>query len=339
MRALVLAVVVPLAVGAHGARAQPASVARALLASLDESARAAAALPFDSVRTLWNYVPIVRRGLTLARMTEAQRSHADALLRTALSARGFATAKSIVAHEGILKALEEAQGIDATRRDPGLYYTAIFGAPSADTPWGWRFEGHHLSVNVTSVPGAPAVVAPLFMGANPARVPSGPRQGLRLLAAEEDVARALVRMLTPERRRRALLADTTFGEIVTRNDPKARRLPEEGLAASEMSASEREQLRRLVAVYAGRFTSAEARAQLDRIERAGFGRLRFAWAGSTEPGKPHYYRIHGPTLLIEYDDTQSGANHIHSVWRDLERDFGGDLLRAHYERHAHRPAR
>ena len=130
-----------------------------------------------------------------------------------------------------------------------------------------------------------------------------------------------------------MLSDDAFSDIVTRNDPKVRSLEMEGLPASDMLAPEQEHLRKLLHVYANRLTESAARDQLARIERAGFGKLHFGWAGSTEPGKPHYYRIHGPTVLIEYDNTQNNANHIHTVWRDLERDFGGDLLRSHYEHH------
>jgi Protein of unknown function (DUF3500) len=176
-------------------------------------------------------------------------------------------------------------------------------------------------------------VAPLFMGSNPARVPYGPKAGLRLLAAEEDLARDLIRMLPEARRTRAILADDAFPDIITRNDPKVRSLNIEGLAAGDMSQPEQMQLRKLLHVYSDRMTESAAREQLERVERAGFDKLHFGWAGSLEPGEPHYYRVHGPTVLIEYDNTQNNANHIHSVWRDLERDFGGDLLRAHYEAH------
>jgi hypothetical protein len=171
------------------------------------------------------------------------------------------------------------------------------------------------------------------MGSNPARVPNGPKAGLRLLAAEEDVARDLIRMLPEARRTRAIIADDAFPDIITRNDPKVPSLNIEGLAAGEMSQAEQTQLRKLLRVYADRMTESAAREQLERIERAGFAKLHFGWAGSLEPGKPHYYRVQGPTVLIEYDNTQNNANHIHSVWRDLERDFGGDLLRAHYQAH------
>ena len=312
--------------------------ARAFLAALDPAGRAAAAYPFDSpLRTTWNFVPMDRAGFRTGLMTPDQRGHVDALLRSALGDAGLATARRIIAHEDILRVIEQEAGVrDFARRDPGRYFAAVFGTPAADSAWGWRVEGHHLSVNVTRVAGEPQIVTPLFMGANPAKVPSGPHAGLRILAAEEDHGRALVRMLPAARRAKAVISDTAYGEILTRNDPKARPLALEGLAASEMSPEERAQLRRLLDVYLARMAPEVAREQLARIERAGFGRLRFGWAGELEVGRPHYYRIHGPTLLVEYDNVQTNANHIHTVWRDLERDFGGDVLRAHYAKHSHR---
>ena len=310
-------------------RSSGTAAARALLQSLPEAKRAEAKLSFDSPeRTNWNYVPTKRAGVALADLDAKQKTLIDPLLRSALSPTGFKTAQQIVQHESILAEIE-----GNPRRDPELYYTAVFGEPDPRAPWAWRFEGHHLSVNATHVDGQTQVVAPLFMGSNPARVPKGPKAGLRLLAAEEDVARDLIRMLPEARRTRAILADRAFPDIITRNDPKVRSLNIEGLAAGDMSQSEQAQLRKLLHVYSDRMTESAARAQLERIERAGFDKLHFGWAGSLEPGKPHYYRVHGPTVLIEYDNTQNDANHVHSVWRDLERDFGGDLLRAHYEAH------
>ncbi|HET9446699.1 MAG TPA: DUF3500 domain-containing protein [Steroidobacteraceae bacterium] len=306
-----------------------AATARALLQSLPPAQQTQAQLSFDSSeRTNWNYVPTRRAGVALKELDAKQRALVDPLLRSALSPRGFDTAQQIVQHESILAEIE-----GNPRRDPGLYFTAVFGEPGPSAPWAWRFEGHHLSVNATHVDGEIQVVAPLFMGSNPARVQRGPKAGLRLLAAEEDVARELIRMLPQAQRARAMLAEQAFPDIITRSDPKVRGLNIEGLAAGDMSQPEQAQLRKLLRVYADRMTESAAREQLERIERAGFGNLHFGWAGSLEPGKPHYYRVHGPTVLIEYDNTQNNANHIHSVWRDLERDFGGDLLRAHYRAH------
>ena len=290
----------------------------------------------DSVRTAWYYTPVARPGVPIGSMSAAQRGAVEALVRTGLSDMGWTRAQDIIAHESILRALEQDRGVpNYQRRDPALYYTMLFGAPATDSAWGWRFEGHHLSVNATTVGNAPPAIAPLFMGANPARVPSGPSAGLRLFAAEEDSARALLLALSPAHRAAATLADTTFGEIVTRNDPAAASLAMSGVPAAEMAAPEQRRLRALVELYARRMAPGVARRQLERIERAGFGALRFAWAGSAERGRRHYYRIHGPTVLIEYDNSQNDGNHVHTVWRDLENDFGRDLLRTHYARHQH----
>jgi hypothetical protein len=213
----------------------------------------------------------------------------------------------------------------------------VFGKPAAGKAWGWRFEGHHLSINVSEIPGEAPIVAPMFVGANPARVLTGPNAGFRLLAAEEDLGRELITQLSADRRRAAMIRDTAFAEILTGNDPKVQKLELEGLAAADMSAEDQAQLRRIIDLYLARMATASASDAKARLDRAGFGKVRFAWAGGIEPGQPHYYRVHGPTLLIEYDDTQNNANHIHTVYRDLERDFGGDVLRAHYRGQLSKP--
>lgn len=328
----------------RGSTTTPAIVAaRAVLGALADSTRTAATFAFDtSERSTWYYVPLDRKGVTLARMTADGRARVDSLLLTALSPRGFATAKRIMRHEAILHDIEAAGPPDAHRivRDSSKYYLSVFGDPDTAGAWGWRVEGHHLSVNFTGIGPSAQVVSPVFFGANPARVPSGPHAGLRILAAEEDLARELVKMLDPARRAVAVVSNTAFSEIQTRNDPKARPLRMEGLRAADMTAAQRARLRELVEHYAGR-VSASARAHALRdVEDGGFGELRFAWAGGTEAGQPHYYRIHGPTILVEYDNQQNDANHIHTVWRDLRHDFGGDLLAEHYRNHRHEnPAR
>ncbi len=311
--------------------------AQAFATSLTESQRKVGRFPFDAEeRYTFNFVPMVRGGVALGDMTDAQRQQADALLKAGLSATGYATARKIIAHEDILRDLERERGVsNYQRRDPNLYYLALFGDPSPSARWGWRFEGHHLSVNVTQGGSDGDVVAPLFFGANPARVPSGAQQGLRILAAEEDVARALLAGFDAATRTKVIIASETTNEIVTKNAPKVDGLSFDGLAAAEMTPAQRTQLRALIDVYAKRLSPREAASQLARIEAAGFDKVHFAWAGSVEVGQKHYYRVHGPTFLIEYDNSQNDANHIHSVWRDLERDYGGDLLRQHLARHAH----
>lgn len=342
----IAAVSLALAAGAAGAllapsadaareasRASAAAAANAFLKSLPQDLRSAASFPVDSPERLaWHFIPKDRVGASLLKLDDAQSELLGPLLASALSPEGLLATRGVMKHENILRRVETEAGVaNASRRDPGLYYTAVFGKPSDNTPWAWRFEGHHLSINVTELPGEAPVVAPVFMGANPARVLAGPNAGFRLLAAEEDLGRELITMLPATRRQTAMIRDSAFPDIVTGNDPKVQKLELAGLAAADMSAEERAQLRRVIELYLGRMYVASAKEALARLDRAGFEKVRFGWAGGIESGQPHYYRIHGPTLLIEYDDTQNNANHIHTVYRDLERDFGGDALRAHYK--------
>jgi hypothetical protein len=327
-------------VGAAGKDGEAAGAAQAFLASLTPELRDKASFPLASdLRTQWFFVPRDRAGVSLLMLDDTQAELLGPLLATALSPEGLLTARGVIKHENILRRIETAAGVsNAMRRDPGLYYTSVFGTPSATRPWSWRFEGHHLSINVTQLPGEAPVVTPMFVGSNPAKVPDGVEAGFRLLAAEEDLGRELVTRLPEAKRKLAIINDTAYPDIITGNDPVVRPLALEGLAASEMSADEQQQLRRLIEVYTSRLTPASAREMLARVDRAGFGKLRFAWAGSIETGQKHYYRVHGPTLLIEYDNTQNDANHIHTSFRDLERDFGGDAMRRHLSA-AHRSNR
>jgi hypothetical protein len=305
-----------------------AEAARVFLATLDDDqrARATRALDHDD-RFEWFFTPVARSGLPLKEMTTDQRAAALGLLQAASSSQGYLKATGVMHLEGILAVLEGRPD----RRDPENYHFWVFGTPSPDRPWGWRFEGHHVSLNYTSADGI-MVSTPSFIGANPARVPSGPFAGWRLLAAEEDLARALVRSLDDGQRARAIISETAPHDIITGNDRHASLERMDGLPASAMTADQRALLLRLLAEYVDNADPAIAGPRMARIQEEGIDRLHFAWAGSLYVGGPHYYRIHGPTVLIEYDNTQNDANHIHSVWRDLENDFGEDLLRRHYDR-------
>ena len=349
MRALIFATMIigaaAAAVSSRPSTAQPATAARAgapaatsgtaaakaFAGALTGPAREKGLLPLDhEARMQLNYIPIVRAGVPLEELADAQKAQALSLLRSGLSESGYATAQTIIAHEDILREIEKGQGVaNYMRRQPGLYYTALFGEPTADGWWGWRFEGHHLSVNVTHAGKGGDITAPLFFGSNPAKVLSGPSTGLRILAAEEDEARALMALFSADQKTKVVIAPETTNDIVTTNKPKAEIASFDGVAAGTMTAPQKAQLRKLLEVYASRFPAAQRTSQLARIEKAGFDKVHFAWAGSLDVGKKHYYRIHGPSLLIEYDNSQNDANHIHSMWRDPEHDFGGDLLRKH----------
>ncbi|MES1263383.1 MAG: DUF3500 domain-containing protein, partial [Peristeroidobacter soli] len=208
-----------------------AASANAFLKSLPADLRAKASFPLEAPERLaWNFVPMERVGVSLPKLDDPQSELLGPLLATALSPEGLLAARGVMKHENILRRVETEAGVaNASRRDPGLYYTAIFGKPARGSAWSWRFEGHHLSINVSELPGQPPAVGPLFIGANPARVLTGPNAGFRLLAAEEDLGRELITLLSAESRRKATIRDTAFAEILTGNDPKVRSLELEGL--------------------------------------------------------------------------------------------------------------
>ena len=314
------------------AAADMAATAHAFLAALSPKMRAEALLPAaDPDRKRWSYVPGRRRGARLKDMSAAERAAAHALLRASASARGYEKAAGVIELEGILRELETF----GWSRDPELYWVTVFGAPDRNALWGWRFEGHHLSLSFSSSGGDVFVSTPAFHGANPARVPGGPRAGWRVLASEEDLARRLLAALTPAERRRAVISESAPADIFM---GPSRRMPPEpaGLAASDMSPAAREVLRSLLAAYVENARLEIAAERWKRIEAAGQGSVRFAWAGSAVPGRGHYYRLQGPTFIVEYDNTQNGANHVHSVWHDLGGGDATDLLRRHYTDHPHR---
>lgn len=299
-----------------------------MLALLSEDQKAAAMFAFeDAERFNFHFIPRQRAGLSLKDMDQAQRKAAHQLLQAALSTRGYTKVTGVIELEDLLFERSNRNLV----RDPKRYFVSFFGEPSADAPWGWRFEGHHLSLNFSSVDGVLFSSTPSFMGANPAEVRSGPSTGTRVLAAEEDLGRALVRALDARRRESAIISSRAPNDIITGAERKAVLERFEGLPASAMTDAQLAMLWRVVEEYARNLRPDMADAQLARIREAGVGNLHFAWAGGIEPGQPHYYRIHGPTVLFEYDNVQNDANHIHTVWRDLDNDFGEDVLRRHYE--------
>ena len=320
---------------AHVAGEEMAAAAGKFLDSLRPEQRAKATFELQGDERLdWHFIPKVRKGLTLKDMTEAQRQLAHTLFRSGLSANGYAKATNIISLEDILKDMEAGKGTMV--RDHELYYFSIFGTPSATGTWGWRVEGHHFSQNFTVVKGELFSGTPSFMGTNPGEVRSGPRQGLRVLGDEEDLGRALVKSLNDEQRQAAIFDTKAPAEVITVAKRKVTPLETAGLAAPKLTAAQKAQLQALVKLYVGRLRGDLADADFAKIEKQGWDKVYFAWAGGLEKGDPHYYRVQGPTFLIEYDNTQNNANHVHAVWRDFDNDFGEDLLRKHYAETPHR---
>ena len=215
-------------------------------------------------------------------------------------------------------------------RDPEKYHLTVYGTPDPAKRWGWRFEGHHLSLNFTLAGDKRAAGAPSFFGANPATVARGPRMGLRALGAEHDAGWALLESLGEAQRREAVFEARTYGDLVTGNKDKVEPPAAAGIAGAKLDAKQRAALWKLIEVYAGNFEPGLAQARLARAKHRGIEAVHFGWAGSTARGRPHYYRVQGPLFLIEYDASQNDGNHIHTVWRDFTGDFGRDLLREHY---------
>ncbi len=316
---------------AHDVAAEMRAAAQAWLEALDDKQRADAVFPLvDPERENWSFVPRSRQGVSLKRMTAPQRELALALLRTGLSHRGWGKAEAIIALENVLRELEKG----ASWRDPELYHVTIFGTPAEARAWGWRFEGHHLSFNFTLDEQGRIAFAPSFMGSNPAEVRSGANAGLRVLGEEEDLGLALVNALHEEQRRKAIFAARALPEIVTTNEPRVHPLEPAGIAAADLALTQQEQLWRLIRVYLERWRGPLADETWAEIEAAGLPRITFGWAGGLSRGEQTYYRIQGPTFLIEFDNFQGRGNHIHTTFREFDGDFGRDLLREHYE-HGH----
>ncbi len=305
-----------------------AEAANRFLASLTPEQRAKATFAFEvDERQNWHFVPIERKGLAVREMNPAQKHLATALLGTGLSQQGLLKAESVMSLEEVLLAIEHGTGPE---RDPEKYYISIFGTPTADGTWGYRVEGHHLSQNYTVV-GGHVAGAPSFFGANPAEVREGPRKGLRVLGAEEDLGRAVMQSLDAAQRKAALVDAQAYKDIITFDSRKAALEGHaSGLLASKMNAKQFDLLMALLEEYARNMPDQIAEAREEQIKKAGKD-IYFAWAGGVEKGDPHYYRVQTASFLIEYDDTQNNANHIHSVWRDFNGDFGLDLLKLHYQ--------
>jgi hypothetical protein len=311
---------------------QMAAAADALLASLAPEQQQKARFDFaDRERLNWHYIPRSRAGLPLKAMGENQRRLSRLLLEAGLSDRGYWKATTIMALEKVLGEIESWGGPE---RDPQKYYFSIFGQPSATDTWAWRVEGHHLSLNITVIEGRLLADAPRFLGANPAEVHHGAMAGTRVLQKEEELARALVRSLDDGQRAQAVFNARAYRDIVTGSSAAVAPLASEGIPAAKMTAAQQAGLYELIEAYAAAMPDEIANQRMARVEKASAENLFFGWAGSLNPGEPHYYRIQGPDFLIEYDNVQNEANHIHTVWRDFDGDFGRDLLREHY-REAH----
>lgn len=283
----------------------------------------------DGERVFWYYAPLNRHGLALRDMTGEQRKLAYRMIASGLTERSYGQATQIIDHEAILGAQEIEEERITFVRDPDLYYFTVFGEPGGDGPWGWRAEGHHLSLHYSIWGDRVISGTPLFFGANPAEVRKGPKAGLRILAECEDLAVELAGSLDVGQRGKALIYDKAPDDILTYSAARASMPEEQGLAASQMSVTQREILMALITEYVTRAPQDFSEDRLASIRDQGIDGIHLAWGGAMDKSGPHYYRLHGGTFVVEFDNQQNDANHIHSVWRDTVNDFAGDVLREH----------
>lgn len=307
-----------------------ASSVSALLAALEDDGRACIGVTFDSEeRTRWHFIPVEmfpRSGIALNELDERQALAAHELLKAGLSQQGHLTATAIMQLEDVLTELEQS---DRFARDPAACSLTLFGSSSIRHSWAWRFEGRHLSLHFTIVDGSATVSTPSFFGSSPAEVRSGPQRGRRALARQEDAARVLLESLDALQRSQAVTSSVAPESIFTGTTLPAEPIAPAGLMAAKMTAVPQTLLHRLVEAHTAVMTADIGAERWRRIKDGGFGNVAFAWADGPDRGSPHYYRVQGPSFLIEYDNTQNDTNHIHIVWRDFDGDFGSDLLREH----------
>jgi Protein of unknown function (DUF3500) len=335
---LALVLVVALAGVAYVEQSQQSSgvrmtrAARALLDMLQPDQKARISFPFDGKERLnWHFVPLedkqkhsTRKGLPLEAMTIAQREAARALLRAGTGSDGYSSARAIMSLENILKELEQGHG---PVRNPNWYFFTVFGTPSNTTRWGWRVEGHHLSLNFVIAGGKVVAATPAFMGANPATVLAGDQKGKRTLANAEDLAKALYRSLDDQQKELAHQSKQ-FAEIEGASD-RPHVGTATGVAVSQMTGPQRNLLMRLLHAYLDRMPADVAESELAALRQAGIDNIHFAYAGGLGTGEAHTYRIQGPTFVVEFlnvqpDSAHNSANHIHSAWRAIHGDFGID---------------
>lgn len=317
--------------------ARMTDTARNFLNSLapDEVARARYVFD-DEKRLVYRIIPFSIPGLRLGEMTPGQQALVHAMINSSLSAAGYQKTASIIRLEEILVELEEAGGATNPAHGAGNYTVAIFGEPSAGGTWSWRMHGHHLYLSFTVVDGRFVASGPAFLGAEPHVVPEGGQKGWRVLANEEDLGRALINALPAGQREKAVISKDVPRDLFSGSYTEfSLEGPPKGIAFGELGHEHRQMLRRLIMEYVNNLPPELAGSRLGRVEAGGWNNIHFAWMGSIAPGARNYYRVQGPEFLIEYCAVALSENHVHTVWREFNGDFGRDLLKEHYENFPH----
>lgn len=278
----------------------------------------------DPERLNWHFIPRPRKGVPLKALEGEPLKKATALIKSGLSESGYDQTMNVMSLEEVLYLLEPGdRAYRRDRRDPGKYYISVFGEPSAKgTKWGWRLEGHHLSLNYTIDNGAVVSTTPEFFGSNPGVIEAGPGRSIRILAPEEDIARQILKLCTSEQKMKMFISEKAPNEIRAPNAPQPDLGDLVGLRQDEMSADQQKLLTDLLGEYMKNMPELIGVKRRAEIDQAGWGSIQMAWWGGEDRNQPHYYRIQGPTFQVEYNNVQNDANHVHSVWRTTAGDFG-----------------
>lgn len=329
-----ISVILILAVVLSAFRADKTDMASKFLNSLNKEQRSKVQMGFMSdSKYIWHYLPAAtfsRPGISLAELNKNQKELLFQLLQTSLSETGYAKTKQIISLEDVLSEIEGNHGY----RDPGKYYTAFYGNPAKDSLWSWSFQGHHVSLNFTVLNGETSI-APRFLGANPAIIKEGSRKGERTLAKEEDLGLELINSCSAGQKQKAIFQHKAYYDIVTTNSANVEPLEPVGIRMKELNHSQQAILLQLIGEYLATMPEDLAAKRMEKLKKEEAAEILFGWAGASKLGEGHYYRIQGKSFLIEFDNTQNNANHIHSVWRDFDGDFGRDLIREHYQSSEH----
>ena len=332
---LLLLILLPISLFSQTAERNNSGPAKAMafVNSLSDSQQKIAVFPFDEMnRYDWHYLPppmVARTGIAIKDLGNNQKEMLNSLLQAYLSDKGYQKTKNIMDFEFLLKEIEP----NNENRIPENYFVSVYGHPGNDSVWAWKFTGHHIALNFTVVNNQLAF-APFFFGVYPAEVKDGPKKGTRLLKDEEELGFELVNSMSPDHKQKTMFQLKAFSDIVTTNSAQVGPLKPVGLFAKDFTTDQKAVLNKLIVAYLLAMPTDIAKIRMEKITKEDMNSICFGWAGGTEPGKPHYYRVHGKSFLIEFDNTQGSANHIHSVWRDFNGDFGEDLLKEHYE-HSH----
>jgi hypothetical protein len=314
---------------------QDVTLVNQFMNSLSQAQKAKIVLDFKAeTRDKWHFLPwssFQRQGLPLKELSEEQRALVHKLLQSYLSDTGYTQTKEIIGLENVLA----ASSGDPVYRDPERYYVSIYGNPKKEDVWMWTFTGHHVALHFTTV-ADDVSYTPRFFGSNPGRIMEGERKGFSPLVNEEDMGLQLINMLNSNQKKTAIISDKTYNDVVSLNHAVADNIEPKGLLISDMAADQKKLVMDIIYEYATTIPADQAMKRMSQIRKEEMDDILFAWAGATVLGKAHYYRIQGTTFMIEFDNSQNNANHIHSVWRDFDGDFGRDLLKEHYQNADHK---